>query len=365
MIEYNNIFSLGVTVLIGLGFGILLQKGRFCFTSAFRDFIAFKDTRVLNGVIIGIITMMAGTSLAYVLGVSSSNFWVSNYGLSNIIGGFIFGIGMVYGGGCASGTLYRAGEGYLHYWLVLISACVGYVIFATLFSGLFLPYFFVPLQIFEGYSIIRSLEVLAPLAPISIILGLVIYLRKKNQLNLSQEISKVQFSSITVKKIKSEWDAKIVGLGMGILATFWFVVWGTLSVTGPQARWVGLAYSNIAGIEVLEQNMYWNNVVFNEGNFAISLDMIMLVCLIFGAFISAYMSGDFKIRTIKSKRIPNAVLGGLVMGFGSRMAPGCNISNTFSGLAFLSVAGFITSLGLILGVYIATHWMFRKTGCAI
>ena len=30
-----------------------------------------------------------------------------------------------------------------------------------------------------------------------------------------------------------------------------------------------------------------------------------------------------------------------------------------------SVAGFITSLGLILGVYIATHWMFRKTGCAI
>ena len=51
-------------------------------------------------------------------------------------------------------------------------------------------------------------------------------------------------------------------------------------------------------------------------NFAISLDMIMLVCLIFGAFISAYMSGDFKIRTIKSKRIPNAVLGGLVMGFG-------------------------------------------------
>ena len=53
------------------------------------------------------------------------------------------------------------------------------------------------------------------------------------------------------------------------------------------------------------------------------------------------------------------------MGFGSRMAPGCNISNTFSGLAFLSVSGFVTSLGLVLGVYIATHWMFRKVGCAI
>ena len=74
MLEYNNIFSLGATLLIGLGFGIILQKGRFCFTSALRDFIAFKDTRVLNGVTIGILTMMLGTSIAYVLGVSSSNF---------------------------------------------------------------------------------------------------------------------------------------------------------------------------------------------------------------------------------------------------------------------------------------------------
>ena len=116
-------------------------------------------------------------------GIASSVFPLGSM-FSVLIGGFIFGIGMVYGGGCASGTLYRAGEGYLHYWLVLISACVGYVIFAALFSGLFLPYFFIPLQIFEGYSIIQSLEVLAPLVPISIILGLVIYLRKKNQLDL-------------------------------------------------------------------------------------------------------------------------------------------------------------------------------------
>ena len=365
MLEYNNIFSLGATLLIGLGFGILLQKGRFCFTSALRDFIAFKDTRVLNGVTIGILTMMLGTSIAYVLGVSSSNFWVSNYGLSNIIGGFIFGIGMVYGGGCASGTLYRAGEGYIHYWLVLISACVGYIAFAALFPEVFLPYFFVPLQIFDGYSVISSLELFSPIVPVLLISASVIYLRSKNKLVINQTIQGLKISNISSQSLKAEWDTKLVGVGMGVLATLWFVVWGTLSVTGPQARWTGLVYSEIFGREILQNNIYWNSVVFRDGIFSISLDMILFVSLILGAFISAYLSGDFKIRTIKRSRVPNAVIGGLIMGFGSRMAPGCNISNTFSGLAFLSVAGFITSLGLLLGVYVATHWMFRKSGCAI
>ena len=50
-------FELVFSILIGLGFGIFLQKGRFCFTSAFRDFFAYKDTRVLKGVLAGILTM--------------------------------------------------------------------------------------------------------------------------------------------------------------------------------------------------------------------------------------------------------------------------------------------------------------------
>ena len=158
----------------------------------------FKDTRVLYGLLIGIVTMMLGTSIAYSLGVSDSHFWISNYGLSNIIGGFVFGIGMVYGGGCASGTLYRAGEGYIHYWLMLISACVGYVMFASLFSVFFLPYFFTPLQIFEGFSLINYLGQISVIVPILIILSVALYLKKKQQLNLITEISRLNISAISV-----------------------------------------------------------------------------------------------------------------------------------------------------------------------
>ena len=121
---------------------------------AMRDYIAYKDTRVLRGVTTGILTAMIGISIAYTLGVSENNFWVPNFGLSNVIGGFIFGIGMVYGGGCASGTLYRAGEGYIYYWVMLIFVALGYAAFALLFPAVFLPYYFEPLQIFSGFSLI-------------------------------------------------------------------------------------------------------------------------------------------------------------------------------------------------------------------
>jgi len=54
-------------------------------------------------------------------------------GLGSLFGGFVFGLGMTLAGGCASGTLYRAGQGYLQFWLVLLFMFVGYVLFAFAF----------------------------------------------------------------------------------------------------------------------------------------------------------------------------------------------------------------------------------------
>src|SRR5436853_7501120 len=111
-------FELVFSILIGLGFGIFLQKGRFCFTSAFRDFFAYKDTRVLKGVLAGILTMAGGVSLAYYLGAPADRFWLPSFGLSSVIGGFVFGDGRVLAGGCASGTLYRECRGYCNFRVV-------------------------------------------------------------------------------------------------------------------------------------------------------------------------------------------------------------------------------------------------------
>lgn len=361
-----------VGVLVGLGFGIFLQKGRFCFVSAFRDFIAYKDQRVLSGVTIGVLVMMVGVSVAYALGTPADHFWVPSFGLSGLIGGFIFGVGMTLAGGCASGTLYRAGEGYVHFWLTLVTMALGYVLFGSLFDQLFLPYYFQPLLVFAGFSPFLAFKVPPPAISFTIV-GLVVlaYVRVAGWKKVVESIKRRTISQENgnrvglLERLREPWDARLCGAGIGLLAVAWFVYATAWSVTNPEARWVGYLLSLIAGRGQVELNQYWNHVIFAGAGPRVTTDMVMLTALVLGSFLSAYLSRDFKLRMPLPRRIPNAVGGGILMAFGSRMAPGCNISNSFSGIAMLSAHSMVVTLGLILGVYLVTHLMFREVGCAI
>ncbi len=383
---FEGIFA----VLIGLGFGIFLQKGRFCFVSAFRDFFAYRDSRVLRGVIAGILTMTLGVGVAYFFGASADHFWVPKFGLSSLIGGFVFGIGMTAAGGCASGTLYRAAQGYVHYWLVLLFTILGYFIFAELFAPVFLPYFFQPLQVFDGVAAFLAVpRNAAPIVSLSVvILAVVAYraiYRTVSPVSSSATVAKgltpsISSSMILVSGQSSEitsssrgfltylrkpWSTTRCGIGIGLLASLWFVVWSTWSVTGPEARWAGLFLANIFGSQYVSSHPYWGGVIFADHGLTISPDMLMLAALMAGALLASFWSGDFRIRKPNKKRIPNVIMGGLLMGFGARLAPGCNISNAFGGLAILSLSSAVATLGLVLGVYVTTHWMFREVGCAL
>jgi len=386
MVDLGISLALG----IGVGLGVFLQKGRFCFVSAFRDFFASKDSRVLRGVVAGVMTMTAGVGFAYYLGTPVDHFWIPNFGLNSIIGGFVFGIGMSVGGGCASGTLYRAAQGYLHYWIVLAFTVLGYVIFAQFFDTVFLPYYFVPLQVFDGvtaFSLVPRGE--APILGLGVVgaafLGYSavyrgnlrftiggIKLGGRSDASMPSSISKLSTAPAPIQSrpnlagfFRGHWNTTWCGVGIGILASAWFALWSTWSVTGPEIRWTGLLVGDVVGFDYLRSNSYWSGVVFSAHGFTISLDMIMLAGLMAGALMAAVWSGDFRIRRPLPKRLPNMIAGGLLMGFGARLAPGCNISNAFGGVATLSISSALSALGLIVGVYLATHWMFRKVGCAL
>ncbi len=379
-----------LAISIGLGFGIFLQKGRFCFVSAFRDFFAYRDNRVLRGVIAGILTMTAGVSIAYFFGASADHFWVPKFGLSSLIGGFVFGIGMTVAGGCASGTLYRAAQGYVHYWLVLLFTILGYFVFAELFASVFLPYFFQPLQVFDGVAAFLVVpRSAAPFVSLSVVIAAAVVYRAvhrtvprvsasapipkgltpiipSNILMASRQSSEITSSSGGfLTYLRKPWSTTRCGIGIGLLASLWFVVWSTWSVTGPEARWAGFFLANIFGAQYVSSHPYWGGVIFADHGLTISPDMLMLAALMAGALLASFWSGDFRIRKANKKRIPNVILGGLLMGFGARLAPGCNISNAFGGLAILSLSSAVATLGLVLGVYVTTHWMFREVGCAL
>ncbi|WKY45656.1 YeeE/YedE thiosulfate transporter family protein [Eubacteriaceae bacterium ES2] len=75
--------------------------------------------------------------------------------------------------------------------------------------------------------------------------------------------------------------------------------------------------------------------------------------IIVGALLAVLLAEQFRLKKIKSKKqVVGAVLGGLFMGYGSSIAFGCNIGAFFSGIASLSLSGWVFGLFLFLGAII-------------
>ncbi len=84
------------------------------------------------------------------------------------------------------------------------------------------------------------------------------------------------------------------------------------------------------------------------------------VGLIFGALLAALLASQFKFKKIKSwKQVIAAVLGGLLMGYGARLANGCNIGALFSGIASLSLAGWVFAVFLFVGAFIGSKLLAK------
>src|SRR6266545_3787252 len=114
----------------GFVYGMCLQYGRFCFSSAFRDLFAVGVPRMAVGIMIAMI--LFGLVSAFVTATGMSTFHPAPYGIHSVVAGFIFGVGMVLTGGCASGSLYKSGEGNVTAMLVILSISVAQAVFVDL-----------------------------------------------------------------------------------------------------------------------------------------------------------------------------------------------------------------------------------------
>ncbi|MCW9089075.1 MAG: YeeE/YedE family protein [Gammaproteobacteria bacterium] len=121
-----------VYVWFGVAYGVFLQYGRFCMASAVRDLFAVKVPRMAVGVMIATALFSLTAGIVTVSGYST--FHPHPLGWHIIIGGLIFGFGMVFTGGCASGSLYKSGEGNVGSMLVLVSISFSQALFADLGS---------------------------------------------------------------------------------------------------------------------------------------------------------------------------------------------------------------------------------------
>lgn len=136
-VVYLSIFSaipqdrhipiLGIALGFGLSFGFIIARAQICFTSAFRDLFLTGRSQMASAVFIGMMVSSIGVFSYAMLGTPLKISWL---GPNIVLGGFLFGFGIVLAGGCECGWMYRAIEGQVHYWIVGIGNIIGTMILA-------------------------------------------------------------------------------------------------------------------------------------------------------------------------------------------------------------------------------------------
>jgi uncharacterized membrane protein YedE/YeeE len=113
----------------GVGYGLLLQYGRFCMAAAVRDLFAVRVPRMAVGMMIAVGLYALVSAIVTLAGFSA--FHPNPMGWHVLIGAAIFGFGIVFTGGCASGSLYKAGEGNVGSMLVVVAISFSQAVVVT------------------------------------------------------------------------------------------------------------------------------------------------------------------------------------------------------------------------------------------
>lgn len=134
--------------------------------------------------------------------------------------------------------------------------------------------------------------------------------------------------------------------------------WG---VSGPFANWGAWLYQLVGGN--VDKWYYFSSEgaqsVLKNG-FLNDPGSIRNLGIIVGALLATLLASQFKIKKIKSLRqVVAAILGGLLMGYGARIAFGCNIGALFSGIASLSLSGWVFAVFLFLGATVGSKLLVK------
>ena len=343
-------FPILTGLLVGLAFGFALQRGRFCMNSAFRDIVTMKDYTLLKTVALALLVSMLGFGIMAMTNTITPGPKPILWG-GNIIGSFIFGIGMVLAGGCASGITYRVGEGMVG----AMTAALGLTLAAIATAMSFLKPVKDALQAVkvpaEGSSLtvasILGLPYAITAIGLAIILGLLWwFFAQKNK--AENEFQAHKDASLTDKIFKHGWGWFPTGVVIGLIG---IISW-PLSAAAGRNYPLGIT----SGWLKIGQ-MFMPSVPFAD---SLKWDMWLIVGIVVGGAIAALIAKEFKLRVPSGRMLVQTFIGGALMGFGAVCSTGCNIGHILSGVPQLSIGSLIAGTSIVLGAWLAAYMMFVR-----
>jgi uncharacterized protein len=113
-------------LLFGVTFGMVFQRSRFCLVRAFREPFMTGEGEHTRAAALALILSMIGFAILKAMDLKDSTDWVfPGFWAGGLVGGLLFGLGMVLAGGCGAGSIWRAGEGHVKLWVAVAFFAVG------------------------------------------------------------------------------------------------------------------------------------------------------------------------------------------------------------------------------------------------
>jgi uncharacterized membrane protein YedE/YeeE len=313
-----------LAILAGMGLGYAIERGDLCFHSVLRGLVG--RPRQLDLFRAYLLALLIATPLVggmTTLGLIDP--WIPPFAWpANIVGGLIFGIGMVVASSCITGLFYKLGHGMLGTLVALATWAVG--------------------------------DIITYRGPLSML---------RETLTSSQVL--VNGQSATVPNLLGPAGIGLVGL-LGILVVFW--LW--YSPRKPRGKYWG--WPTLGAAVGLSTSLAWllahvggSNYTFGTSSIPTNIFValteggplwspwitIALVSLIPGAFVAAITAGTLWVRGESARRYLELALGGFLMGIGAAIAGGCNLGHSLVGVPLLSMGSITTTVSMVIGVWLA------------
>lgn len=176
------------------------------------------------------------------------------------------------------------------------------------------------------------------------------------------KVLKIKYIGMKQKKYMNPYVGGAL-LGLVLIAAFWVSGRG-LGASGASKSVIVAGVQTIAPTHAENTTFYKNYLEKHPSPLKSWLVFEMLGVLV-GGFLSGAIAGRLKFQVEKSPKITNktriifAVIGGILFGFGSQLGRGCTSGSALTGMAVLSLSGFL-SMAAIFGTAFALAYFVRK-----
>ena len=342
--------TMALASLVGALAGLSLYHAAFGFTAGWRRFIRERRAAGIRAqcLLIGLTTVFAITLIHYgdAVGIHAGGF-VFPLGVAVAIGAFMFGVGMQLGGGCGSGTLFTVGGGSTRMLVTLAFFILGGLIATYHWS------FWQMLPRFPATTFART--PIGPVGAIALTVVLLAAIAWQATRMERRRHGRLTHGASQGALLRGPWSPVTGALALTLVGILTLIVLGRpWGVTSGLTLW-GAQIANVSGVPVADWPYWTNAMAAVEAPITASGTSIMNLGLMAGALVAAALAGQFAPKfNLTARDVATAVAGGLLMGYGARIAFGCNIGALLGGIASGSLHGggwlMFAAAGSVLGV---------------